>query len=105
PGNGFVRRSREIINTAFGRFGFYQPFRHQVTCPEVVVRGHHCNQKKPPTGGKATCRSSVWRARSAPLLRGLAGGAGGRSGLAVRSEEHTSELQSRENLVCRLLLE
>src|SRR5690606_39251802 len=26
-------------------------------------------------------------------------------GLAMRSEEHTSELQSRENLVCRLLLE
>src|SRR5436309_7236028 len=25
--------------------------------------------------------------------------------LADRSEEHTSELQSRENLVCRLLLE
>src|SRR5690606_39464201 len=25
--------------------------------------------------------------------------------LAERSEEHTSELQSRENLVCRLLLE
>src|SRR5690606_40510567 len=24
---------------------------------------------------------------------------------ALRSEEHTSELQSRENLVCRLLLE
>src|SRR5690606_40076065 len=24
---------------------------------------------------------------------------------AMRSEEHTSELQSRENLVCRLLLE
>src|SRR5690606_40140904 len=27
------------------------------------------------------------------------------SGLIPRSEEHTSELQSRENLVCRLLLE
>src|SRR5690606_40269622 len=27
------------------------------------------------------------------------------TGVAVRSEEHTSELQSRENLVCRLLLE
>src|SRR5215475_15101763 len=26
-------------------------------------------------------------------------------GRACRSEEHTSELQSRENLVCRLLLE
>src|SRR5690606_41824656 len=34
--------------------------------------------------------------------------AGGRAVWAVahrRSEEHTSELQSRENLVCRLLLE
>src|SRR5690606_39403741 len=30
---------------------------------------------------------------------------GARPGLAPRSEEHTSELQSRENLVCRLLLE
>src|SRR5207302_10630882 len=27
------------------------------------------------------------------------------AGWMVRSEEHTSELQSRENLVCRLLLE
>src|SRR5690606_40708123 len=26
-------------------------------------------------------------------------------GFVIRSEEHTSELQSRENLVCRLLLE
>src|SRR5690606_14407687 len=35
------------------------------------------------------------------------GGAGGRQPAAGggRSEEHTSELQSRENLVCRLLLE
>src|SRR5690606_41755293 len=30
---------------------------------------------------------------------------GGRAGRQGRSEEHTSELQSRENLVCRLLLE
>src|SRR3712207_8270473 len=29
----------------------------------------------------------------------------GSSGLHVRSEEHTSELQSRQYLVCRLLLE
>src|SRR5690606_39883334 len=27
------------------------------------------------------------------------------AGVVLRSEEHTSELQSRENLVCRLLLE
>src|SRR5690606_39823787 len=34
----------------------------------------------------------------------LTGASSGEEGL-VRSEEHTSELQSRENLVCRLLLE
>src|SRR5690606_17153412 len=30
---------------------------------------------------------------------------GGKRAAGCRSEEHTSELQSRENLVCRLLLE
>src|SRR3712207_7255850 len=30
---------------------------------------------------------------------------GANSGLGIRSEEHTSELQSRQYLVCRLLLE
>src|SRR5256885_5188105 len=49
-----------------------------------------------------------------PLLRGHAGraptqgrvlGAPPRGGHARRSEEHTSELQSPCNLVCRLLLE
>src|SRR2546427_2674932 len=33
------------------------------------------------------------------------GGAGTGAGLGSRSEEHTSELQSQSNLVCRLLLE
>src|SRR5579883_1719204 len=33
------------------------------------------------------------------------GGCSTGSGTGRRSEEHTSELQSRENLVCRLLLE
>src|SRR6266700_6941032 len=35
-----------------------------------------------------------------PVIQGEKGGP-----RHVRSEEHTSELQSRENLVCRLLLE
>src|SRR5258707_10696850 len=35
----------------------------------------------------------------------LGPGAGGLSAAAERSEEHTSELQSRQYLVCRLLLE
>src|SRR3712207_7157836 len=36
---------------------------------------------------------------------GLVGGQQGLQTLLVRSEEHTSELQSRQYLVCRLLLE
>src|SRR5690606_41978618 len=39
------------------------------------------------------------------LLAGLAMLLGALGEGATRSEEHTSELQSRENLVCRLLLE
>src|SRR2546426_6623532 len=40
-----------------------------------------------------------------PLLRSKAGSADPYVVRAVRSEEHTSELQSPCNLVCRLLLE
>src|SRR5690606_41894712 len=40
--------------------------------------------------------------RAEPARRGLQGGV---RVPRARSEEHTSELQSRENLVCRLLLE
>src|SRR2546427_8438296 len=48
--------------------------------------------------GVSTPRSS-W-ARTATRTRRAARGAA-----SVRSEEHTSELQSQSNLVCRLLLE
>src|SRR5258708_21093469 len=62
----------------------------------------------PGTGG--------WRAAETLLLRGCsrdrratlvlaAVGGGGRPHPAERSEEHTSELQSPDHLVCRLLLE
>src|SRR5690606_39961202 len=40
-----------------------------------------------------------------PLRMGAAVRLHGQDGVHTRSEEHTSELQSRENLVCRLLLE
>src|SRR5690606_41189055 len=42
-----------------------------------------CQKAAGPTTGKSRCPEKT----------------------ALRSEEHTSELQSRENLVCRLLLE
>src|SRR5690606_41182115 len=69
-------------------------------------------------GGGGAARSSRrgrWRASVAPRRRGCrqpdpaARGAEERARARTRgrarSEEHTSELQSRENLVCRLLLE
>src|SRR5438270_9272007 len=47
------------------------------------------------------------RGRAAPGGRRPAAGAAARAGVHrhERSEEHTSELQSQSNLVCRLLLE
>src|SRR2546422_2834578 len=47
-----------------------------------------------PAGGQARHRPRLWRHAAAAAAR--------RQG---RSEEHTSELQSRLHLVCRLLLE
>src|SRR5947209_14313994 len=59
----------------------------------------------------ASCcrRSSATSRRSSSSTRAggssLAAGPRTRSSSASRSEEHTSELQSRQYLVCRLLLE
>src|SRR5690606_40935677 len=50
--------------------------------------------------GSSICIGSSDEAGSRHLAAGL-----GYALRADRSEEHTSELQSRENLVCRLLLE
>src|SRR2546430_9241174 len=49
-----------------------------------------------------TCRS---RASSGHAIRGLRTSLEARCNFRSRSEEHTSELQSQSNLVCRLLLE
>src|SRR2546427_9530466 len=45
------------------------------------------------------------RLRSTPFFQGLPRYADGADLRLPRSEEHTSELQSQSNLVCRLLLE
>src|SRR2546430_11197522 len=46
-----------------------------------------------------------WPTRRLPWPRTDGGATASRSCRAPRSEEHTSELQSQSNLVCRLLLE
>src|SRR5690606_39969913 len=45
------------------------------------------------------------RALPSSVRKPVAKSTGSPTGFPSRSEEHTSELQSRENLVCRLLLE
>src|SRR3989475_9578547 len=55
---------------------------------------------------RSTCLRP-WPGGKAPIRCMCARSTGARStpGCAARSEEHTSELQSQSNLVCRLLLE
>src|SRR3712207_7959583 len=45
------------------------------------------------------------KARQAQITREISEIAAGAEALSARSEEHTSELQSRQYLACRLLLE
>src|SRR5699024_11335915 len=59
-------------------------------------------------GGPTRAGESMAEAMSRPAcgsVTGPRGGGGGSAATLLRSEEHTSELQSRFALVCRLLLE
>src|SRR5690349_22632526 len=59
---------------------------------------------RPVGGGRLPRERRALRLRRVPLHGAhTRGRARGRAG--IRSEEHTSELQSRRDLVCRLLLE
>src|SRR5436309_14798652 len=55
--------------------------------------------------GETRTRGAEVRAAYAAFVPGVTLSAGATRQYTSRSEEHTSELQSRENLVCRLLLE
>src|SRR5256885_13234717 len=55
-------------------------------------------------GGNRLARQQAQPPRVSPIRRQIGEGLGSRHS-PVRSEEHTSELQSPCNLVCRLLLE
>src|SRR5690606_41425644 len=94
----------------------------QHTSPSLVPYTTLFRSDGPFDGGGPDGRTSVWAWQphiKAQILQGIGYWANvlqlqGDQGPAVlnvgtdseeRSEEHTSELQSRENLVCRLLLE
>src|SRR2546422_3415642 len=79
-------------------FPYTTLFRSQTRCPHFRGESLHCGTRKSGNTRKAESRAccccSKKKTDSIPLgLRGC------------RSEEHTSELQSRLHLVCRLLLE
>src|SRR5436309_4668278 len=59
--------------------------------------------RSPGTSSRVPSRGPAHRPAESGPHRGLRGILW--KSLSRRSEEHTSELQSRENLVCRLLLE
>src|SRR3712207_8210362 len=74
--------------------------------PEQARRGAHWGRDGTAAGhlaGVAVRRAGRRRRRSPPVLRRAAPRRPRRA--VLRSEEHTSELQSRQYLVCRLLLE
>src|SRR3712207_8972932 len=58
-------------------------------------------RSRPPRGARA-CLGGAIRGKWAPWEGGSSAGSAAKQ---RRSEEHTSELQSRQYLVCRLLLE
>src|SRR5690606_42157739 len=58
-----------------------------------------------PAVTSAARAGDLWIADRNFSTRSFLGALVARGAAVVRSEEHTSELQSRENLVCRLLLE
>src|SRR5436309_4484270 len=69
--------------------------RHQEKDRRPRKRGAARRGRQTATAAQGKQGPSVRRGRAAAEDQGRTG----------RSEEHTSELQSRENLVCRLLLE
>src|SRR2546430_6816876 len=68
----------------------------------TLFRSHHKSKIDAPSGTAFMLGEAAAAGRKIALEEHSARGRDGHTG---RSEEHTSELQSQSNLVCRLLLE
>src|SRR2546421_7164728 len=76
--------------------------------PEIRVSRARPRGRAQSEGTRASLRTEVEKfvIEGGTRLSGTIVPAGNKNGaLPIRSEEHTSELQSRSDLVCRLLLE
>src|SRR5690606_33316997 len=102
-GNRLGERRTESGGGAGGRLG-------RCGGADVSRQRFSAAPKSAAVRGRRGCwRKGRWRSGTGRRLvlqpsASRKGGCAGKCG-KIRSEEHTSELQSRENLVCRLLLE
>src|SRR3712207_7846456 len=95
-----------MVRTAMGYIVF---FFNDTATTEIYTLSLHdalpiwpCPRGPRPRPGR---RAQPRRSRRRPAGAAPPPGSRGPSAAAARSEEHTSELQSRQYLVCRLLLE
>src|SRR5256885_3046512 len=88
-------------------FPYTTLFRSERTCSPKTDLAPHPNYRRRGRGQPDTKGAACIAARSRSVKWGSERMAGSRASdaLGSRSEEHTSELQSPCNLVCRLLLE
>src|SRR5690606_16083759 len=108
PGPG-TRLLRHILRTAIPVLQWVDP-PPSLTDPQGLNPGRLLRLFMEAGGGMSLGRPWTLLAAELPGLGTMAPppashASGGQPPLIPRSEEHTSELQSRENLVCRLLLE
>src|SRR2546429_3268660 len=72
----------------------------------TLFRSRHAKDYRPESGRKVSGAAALFaRPDGSGTQRQARSGDWPRRGNPARSEEHTSELQSRLHLVCRLLLE
>src|SRR3712207_7343642 len=91
----FLMIRRPPRSTLFPYTTLFRSHRVDATVPQVpVADGPHALGVRRPHGERGAPHALVLAVVGAELLPQV-----------VRSEEHTSELQSRQYLVCRLLLE
>src|SRR3712207_7771112 len=83
------------------------PYTTLFRSPAAGLHDRRVVQRADLDGNRVGIAPRAAGAQVAEVVRGDpdAGGAGEAGGGEERSEEHTSELQSRQYLVCRLLLE
>src|SRR2546425_2391370 len=91
-----LRIFQEEITLAHGAFHFHNAVAHQASEPGARLRA--VDDLLDRSIEKTTVKQGGVVAAGAPL-------GGAHAGDILRSEEHTSELQSLAYLVCRLLLE